>query len=183
MADSSRTAAVRSASRVSESETFADEVTDPGPLPETHGAPQRRDDLTQRLTAAAFGRKRNRVSSYRIGSRAVLLLLAGVATLLVGFGAMTAVLGLGAWLAQSDTKPVPTDTRPAPTTAAPVAPPSSAVPAVTAPPGSAPRGPAVQSELPPPTLAPPAPAPVPEPPPASAPYLNPAGKAPPGRNR
>jgi hypothetical protein len=183
MTNSLRNAAVRSASRVRESEAFADEVTDPGPLPKTYGAAQREDDLTQKLAAAAVGRKRNRVSSYRIGSRAVLLLLAGVATLLVGFGAMTAVLGLGAWLAQSDTKPVPMDTKPVPTTAAAVAPPSSAGPAVTSPPSSAPLGPSVQSELPPPTLAPPAPAPVPDPPPASAPYLNPAGKAPPGRNK
>ena len=180
MGDSLRTAAVRSSSRVGEGEAFADEVTDPGPLPKTYGAPQRQDDLTQKLAAAAVGRKRNRVSSYWIGRRAVLLLFAGVATLLVGFGTMTAVLGLSAWLAQSDAKPVPT-------TAASVAPPSSAVPPVTPPPSSAPLGPSVQSELPPPTLAPPAPAPAtapaPEPPPASAPYLNPAGKAPPGRNK
>jgi len=195
MTDSLRNAAVPSASRVSEREAFADEVTDPGPLPENHGAPQRYDDFTKKLTATAADAKRNRASSYRTGSRAFLLLLAGVATLLVGFGAMTAVLGLGAWLAHSDTKPastdtkpVSTDTKPVPTTAVPVAPPSSAAPAVTAPPSSAAPGAAVQTELPPPppeqapASAPPAPAPAPAPP-ASAPNLNPAGKAPPGRNK
>jgi hypothetical protein len=154
-------------------------------LPEADGAPQRYDDFTKRLTAAAADAKRNRASSYRIGSRAFLLLLAGVATLLVGFGAMTAVLGLGAWLAHSDAKPASTDTKPVPTTAAPVAPPSSAAPAVTAPPSSAARGAAVQSDLPPPTpeQAPVSAPPAPAPPPLSAPNLNPAGHAPPGRNK
>jgi hypothetical protein len=185
MTDSLRNAAVPSASRVSERDAFTDEVTDPGPLPENHGAPQRYDDFTKKLTAAAADAKRNRASSYRTGSRAVLLLLAGVATLLVGFGAMTAVLGLGAWLAQSDAKPAPTDTKPAPTTAAPVAPPSSAAPAVTAPPSSAAPGAAVQSDSPPPTpeQAPVSAPPVPAPPSLSAPNLNPAGHAPPGRNK
>jgi hypothetical protein len=188
-----RNAAAVPVSRVSAREaSLVDDPTDPVALPEADGAPQRYDDFTKRLTAAAADAKRNRASSYRIGSRAFLLLLAGVATLLVGFGAMTAVLGLGAWLAHSDakpastdTKPVPTDTKPVPTTAAPVAPPSSAAPAVTAPPSSAAPGAAVQSDLPPPTpeQAPVSAPPAPAPPPLSAPNLNPAGHAPPGRNK
>ena len=185
MTDSLRNAAVPSASRVSERDAFADEVTDPGPLPENHGAPQRYDDFTKKLTAAAADAKRNRASSYRIGSRAFLLLLAGVATLLVGFGTMTAALGLSAWLAQSDTKPV---TKPVVTTATHVVPPPSAAPAVTTPPASAATSPAVENEpvpvpAPPPESAPPATAPAPALPPVSAPNLNPAGKAPPGQNR
>src|SRR5215204_1922407 len=188
-----RNAAVVPVSRVSAREaSLVDDPTDPVALPEADGAPQRYDDFTKTLTAAAADAKRNRASLYRIGSRTFLLLLAGVATLLVGFGAMTAVLGLGAWLAHSDTKPastdtkpVSTDTKPVPTTAAPVAPPSSAAPAVTAPPSSAAPGAAVQSELPPPTpeQAPVSAPPAPATPPLSAPNLNPAGQAPPGRNK
>jgi hypothetical protein len=175
---------------VSPRASLAHAKTDPVALPQAGGV-QRQDDITQRARRAAAAAKRNRASSYRIGGRAVLLVVAGVVTLLVGFGAMTGVFGLAAWLAQSDTKPVPT-------TAAPVVPPSSAAPAVTAPPSSAAPGPAVQSDAPPPppeqapVSAPPAagapppvsaaPAPTPAPAPP-APNLNPAGHAPPGRNK
>ena len=183
MTDSLQNAAIPAASRVSGREVFRDEVTDPGPLPETDSMPQGQDDVTQKLTAAAADATQNRAPSYRVGSRAVLLLLAGVATLLVGFAAMAAVVGLGAWLAQSDTKPVPTDTKPVATTAAPVAPPSSAAPAATASPSSAARGAAAQTELPP-AVPEQAPLSAPAPPPGPAPSnLNPAGKAPPGRNK
>jgi hypothetical protein len=160
----------------------ADEVTDPVAASAADDA-QRQDDITQGSTEAAANEQRGRSFSNRIARRPILL-LACLAAPLVGFGIMTAVLRLVDWPSQSDTKPVPT-------TVAPVVAPSFPAPVVTAPPTSAAPDAAVQSELPsaapapapPPESAPPASAPAPALPPVTAPDLNPAGKAPPGRNK
>jgi hypothetical protein len=190
--DSSRNAAVVPALRVSACDASrVDEATEPVALPEVDGAPQRQVDITAESAEPAADEESHHRFSQRIGSRKVLLALACVAAVLVGFGSMTVLLKLGDRPAQSDTKP-------ALTTAAPVVPPSSAAPAVTTPPASAASGPAVENEPPPPgpesppapESVPPAPESVPPAPesvppaPESvpAPNLNPAGKAPPGLN-
>jgi hypothetical protein len=173
--DSSEKSAVVPVSRVCAREaSLADAATDPVALPEATTAPQRQDDITQESTEATADEQRVRSFSHRIRRRAVWLPLACVAALLVGFGSMTILLRLGDRPAQSDTKPVPT-------TATPVAPPPSAV---TTPRASTTSPPAVENEppLPAPESAPPAstPAPTETTPP---PNQNPAGHAPPGRNR
>jgi len=149
-----------------------DEATEPVALPGVDGAPQRQDDITAESAEPAADEESRRSFSQRIGSRKVLLALAWVAALFVGFGSMTVLLRLVDWPSQSDTKPVPT-------TATPVAPPSAAAPAVTTPPASAATGPTVENEppLPAPESVPPPPESVP------APNQNPAGRAPPGQNR
>jgi hypothetical protein len=154
-----------------------DEATVPIALPVSNGAPQPRDDVTGESARPAADTEGRRSISRRIGSRGVLLPLACVAALLVGFGSVAALLRLGDRPAQSDTKPVPT-------TAAPVVPPSAAAPAVTTPAPSAASGPAVENE-PTPPAPPPAPAPATEgsESPAPPPNLNPAGRAPPGHNK
>jgi hypothetical protein len=148
-----------------------DEATVPIALPVGNGAPQRQDDITAESARPAADEGNRRSFSQRIARRGVLLPLACVAALLIGFGSATALLRLGDRPTQSDTKPVPT-------TAVPVVPPSAAAPAVTTPPGSAISGPAVENEPTPP--APPAEA---SEPPAPPPNTNPAGHAPPGRNK
>jgi hypothetical protein len=167
-------------SRVSERKApLVDEATAPIAPLGSDGAPQRQDDITAESTEAGADEESRKSFSQRIGNRAVLLPLACVTALLVGFASVTALLRLGDRPAQSDTKPVPT-------TAAPVAPSSAAAPAVTTPPASAASGPTVENESPPPApeSAPPAPEPAP-PAPESAPppNQNPAGRAPPGLNR
>jgi hypothetical protein len=140
-------------------------------LSEANGAPQRQDDITAEWARPAADEETRRSFSQRIARRGVLLPLACVAALLIGFGSATALLRLGDRPAQSDTKPVPT-------TAGPVVPPSAAAPAVTTAPASAASGPTVENE----------PAPSAQPaeasePPAPPPNTNPAGHAPPGRNK
>ena len=158
---------------------LVDDATDPFAPLGNDTAPQRQDDITSQSTKPAADQGTRRSFAHRIRSRKVLLALACVAALLVGFGSMTVLLRLIDWpKAQSDTKPVPT-------TAAPVVPPSVAAPAVTTPRTSAASGPTVENE------PPPAPAPAPTantsessvPPASEAPITNPAGKAPPGKNR
>jgi hypothetical protein len=152
---------------------LVDEATVPIALPVADGALQRQDDITAETAGTAADEETRRSFSQRIARRGVLLPLACVAALVVGFGSMTALLRLSDGPAQSDTKPVAT-------TAAPVVPPSAAAPAVTTPPASAAGGPAVENE---PT--PPAPPPAAEgsASPAPPPNLNPAGHAPPGHNK
>jgi hypothetical protein len=147
---------------------LVDEATDPIALPEAAGTPQRKEDITAESARPAADDESRRSFSRRIGSRGVLIPLACVAALLVGFGSVAALLRLGDQPAQSDTKPVPT-------TASPVVPPSAASPAVTTPPASAASGPAVENEPAPPAEA--------SEPPAPPPNTNPAGHAPPGRNK
>jgi hypothetical protein len=152
-------------------------VTDPVAASAADDA-QRQDDITQGSTEAAANEQRGRSFSNRIARRPILL-LACLAAPLVGFGIMTAVLRLVDWPSQSDTKPVPTTVAPSFPT------PTVTVPPTSAPPISAAPDAAVQDELPSPTPEPSTSAPsisVPTPAP-SAPNLNPAGKAPPGRNR
>jgi hypothetical protein len=102
-------------------------------------------------------------------NRAVLLSLACVAALLVGFGSVTAVLRMGDEPAQSDVKTPPTTAGGVP------APPSIGPPVDSAPRAPAPSAPAVESEPPaaePPPLPQPAPAqpaPTPETPPTAPP--------------
>jgi hypothetical protein len=108
-----------------------------------------------------------------IGNRAVMVPLACVAALLVGFGAVTAVLRIGDEPAQSDVKTPPTTASGVP------APPSVAPPTGPTPRAPAPSTPAVESEPPaadPPSMPQPAPAqpapgpdPAPPAPPSSAP--------------
>jgi hypothetical protein len=136
-------------------------------LSEANGAPQRQDDITAEWARPAADEETRRSFSQRIARRGVVLPLACVAALLIGFGSATALLRLDDRPAQSDTKPVPT-------TAVPVVPPSAAAPAVTTPPASATSGPTVENE--------PAPAAEASEPPAP-PNTNPAGHAPPGRNK
>ena len=148
-----------------------DEATVPIALPVGSGAPQRQDDITAESVRPAADEGSRRSFSQRIVRRGVVLPLACVAALLIGFGSVAALLRLGDRPAQSDTKPVPT-------TAVPVVPPSAAAPAVTTAPASAASGPAVENE---PT--PPAPTADASEPPAPPPNTNPAGHAPPGRNK
>jgi hypothetical protein len=150
--------------------TVAD-ATVPTALPVGNGAPQRQDDITAEWARPAADEGSRRSFFQRIARRGVVLPLACVAALLIGFGSVAALLRLGDRPAQSDTKPVPT-------TAAPVVPPSAAAPAVTTPPASATSGPTVENEPAPP--APPTEASVA---PAPPPNQNPAGHAPPGRNK
>jgi hypothetical protein len=117
---------------------LVDEATNPIAVPDADGAPQRQDDITAESARPAADEE-SRSFSQRIGSRGVLLTLACVAALLVGFGSVTALVRLGDRPAQSDTKPVPT-------TAGPVVPPSAAAPAVTTAPASAASGPAIENE-------------------------------------
>ena len=156
---------------------LVDEATEPIALPDVDGASQRRDDITSESVRPAADEGSRRSFSQRIARRGVLLPLACVAALLIGFGSVAALLRIGDEPAQSDTKP-------APTTAGPVVPPSTAAPAVTTPPASAAGGPAVENE-PTPPAPPPAPAPATEGSESPAPPsdLNPAGHAPPGRNK
>ena len=143
---------------------LVDEPTDPIGPPDADGGPQRQDDFTAESTEPAADEESRRAFSHRIGRCAILLSLACVAALLVGFGSVTVLLRLGDRPAQSDTQPVPT-------TAAPVAQPAAA-PAVTTPPAPAPSGPAVESD---PVPAPPAPAPpAPAPPPRAEASESPA---------
>jgi hypothetical protein len=146
-----------------------DEATVPIALPVGNGAPQRQDDITAESARPAADQGNRRSFSQRIVRRGVLLPLACVAALLIGFGSATALLRLGDRPAKSNTKPVPT-------TAAAVVPPSAGSPAVTTPPASAASGPAVDNEPTPP-------APEASPSPAPPPNTNPAGHAPPGRNK
>jgi hypothetical protein len=88
-----------------------------------------------------------------IGNRAVMVPLACIAALLVGFGSVTAVLRIGDEPAQSDVK-TPT------TTAAGAPAPPSIAPPVDSPRAPAPSAPAVQSE-PPAAEQPPIPQPAP----------------------
>ena len=128
-------------SRLSARGVPVDEATEPVALPGVDGAPQRQDDITAESAEPAADEESRRSFSQRIGSRKVLLALAWVAALFVGFGSMTVLLRLVDWPSQSDPKPVPT-------TATPVAPPSAAAPAVTTPPASAATGPTVENEPP-----------------------------------
>jgi hypothetical protein len=144
-------------------------------LSEANGAPQRQDDITAEWARPAADEETRRSFSQRIARRGVVLPLACVAALLIGFGSATALLRLDDRPAQSDTKPVPT-------TAVRVVPPSAAAPAVTTPPASAAGGPAVENEPTPPAPLP-APAAEASEPPAPPPNTNPAGHAPPGRNK
>ena len=148
-----------------------DEATVRITLPEADGAPPRQDDITAESARPAADEGSRRSFSQQIARRGVLLLLACVAALLIGFGSATALLRLGDRPTQSDTKPVPT-------TAGPVVPPSAAAPAVTTPPTSATSGPTIENEP-----APPAPPTEASEPLAPPPNQNPAGHAPPGRNR
>ncbi len=145
-----------------------DDATVPIALPVGNGAPQQQDDITAEWARPAADEGTGRSFSQRIARRGVLLPLACVAALLIGFGSATALLRLDDRPAQSDTKPVPT-------TAVRVVPPSAAAPAVTTPPPSAASGPTVENEPAPPTEA--------SEPPAPPPNQNPAGHAPPGRNK
>jgi hypothetical protein len=137
------------------------------PPAERDSAPDRHGDGPPRESIEpAADREGGRSFASRIGTRAVLLPLACVAALLVGFGSVTAVMKLTDRPAQSDTKPVPT-----------TAPPSA--PAITTPPTTAARTAAVQSEPPPPSPEPvPAPAPEPVPAPEPAPAPEAASKTP-----
>jgi hypothetical protein len=163
---------------------LVNEPTDPIGPPDAGGAPQRHDDITAESAERAADEESCRSFSHR-GRRAVLISLACVAALLVGFESVTVLLKLGDRPAQSDTEP-------APTTVPPVAPPpSAAAPAVTTPSTSAASSQAVQNESPPPApeSAPPASASAP-PASASAPTettspanLKPVGNTPPGLNR
>src|SRR5215204_2226035 len=130
---------------------LVDEPTDPIGPPDAGDAPQRHDDITAESTEPAADEE-GRSLFARFGGRPVLLPLACVAALLVGFGSVTAVMKLTDRPAQSDAKPVPT------------APPSA--PATTTVATTAPRTPAVQSEPLPPA---PEPTPAAEPAPAPAP--------------
>jgi hypothetical protein len=89
-----------------------------------------------------------------VGNRAVLLALACVAALLVGFGSVTAVLRIGDEPAQSDVK------TPSTTASGVPAPPSLAPPIGSTPRAPAPSAPAVESE---PPAAEPSPTPQPAP--------------------
>jgi hypothetical protein len=153
---------------------IVDEATVAIALPEADGALQRQDDITAESARPAADEESRRSFSQRIGSRGVLLPLACVAALLIGFGSVAALLSLGDRPAQSDTKP-------APTTAGPVVP-SAAAPAVTTAPALEARGPAVENE-PTPPAPPPAPAAEASQSPEPPPKLNPAGRAPPGHNK
>jgi hypothetical protein len=148
-----------------------DEATVRIALPVGNRAPQRQDDITAETARPAADEKTRRSFFQRIARRGVVVSFACVAALLIGFGSMAALLRLDDRPAQSDTKAVPT-------TAAPVVPPSAAAPAVTTPPASATSGPTVENE--PAQPAPPAEA---SEPPAPPPNTNPAGHAPPGRNK
>jgi hypothetical protein len=159
---------------------LVDEPTDPVAPLGNDTAPQGQDDITSQSTKPAADEGARRSFAHRIRSRKVLFPLACVAAFLVGFGSVTALIRLGDRSTPSDSKPVPT-------TAAPVAPPSTPAPVVTTTPTPTASVPAAENE------PPPAPAPAPAPtadtsessvPPASAaPNTNPAGKAPPGKNR
>jgi hypothetical protein len=150
---------------------LVDEATEPIAPPGVDGASRRQDDITSESVRPAAEEGSRRSFSQRIARPGVLLALACVAALLIGFGSVAALLRIGDGPAQSDTKPVPT-------TAGPVVPPSAAAPAVTTAPASAASGPAVENEPPPP-----APAAEGSESPAPPPNQNPAGHAPPGRNK
>jgi cytoskeletal protein RodZ len=157
---------------------LVEEATDPVVPLGDDTAPQRHEDSNSQSTKAAADEERRRSFAHRIRSRKVLVPLACVAAFLVGFGSVTALIRLGDRSTQSDTKPVPT-------TAAPVAPPSVPAPVVTTTPNPAASMPAAEN------APPPAPAPAPTaatsessvPPASAAPNTNPAGKAPPGKNK
>src|SRR4029453_14710354 len=102
---------------------LVNEPTDPIGPPDAGDAPQRPDDITAESTEPAADEESRRSFSHR-GRRAVLISLACVAALLVGFGSVTVLLKLGDRPAQSDTEP-------APTAAAPVAPEPAAGPSPT----------------------------------------------------
>jgi hypothetical protein len=135
-------------------------LTDPAALPETDGAPLRRDDAHREAIEAADEKEGRRSFFARIGGRAVVLPLACVAAFLVGFGSMMAVLRL-------DDRPGKPHTTAVPTTAPP------SLSAITTPPTSAARA-TVASE---PTPA--APEPVPAPEAAAAPAPRAAAAEPP----
>jgi hypothetical protein len=141
------------------------DATDPGGETDGNDAPTdptalRKSDGALRGQGDADGESRapdqeagRRSFLARLGGRAVLLPLACVAALLIGFASVTAVLRL-------TDRPAPPDAKPVPTTAPPAAPAPAAAPAITTPPTSAAKARAVANE---PTPPPPAPEPAPAP--------------------